>query len=167
MIIPVTIQSGNKVEDENKTIAQNLHSVTANIYVYICIYIVRMTVSKLCIKRDILQTSTKHENGHLWLLIKVINEMNWWDLMVRKGQQKTVSQHVCSWWTVPCFWGSSAERVHSSTPDSSLSALCTAHRAASPCTETGRTLTDRHTDRQTDTQTGQSSLHTVSVCPTV
>lgn len=65
MIIPVTIQSGNKVEDENKTIAQNLHSVTANIYVYICIYIVRMTVSKLCIKRDILQASTKHENGHL------------------------------------------------------------------------------------------------------
>lgn len=65
-------------------------------------------------------------------IIKVINEMNWWDVMV-------ISQHVSSWWSVPSFWRSSADWVHSSTQDSSLSALCTAGRAASPCTETGRT----------------------------
>ena len=58
-----------------------------------------------------------------------------------------VSQRVCGWWTLPGFWGWSAERVHSSTADSSLSALCTARRAASPCTEAGRTLKHTHTHR--------------------
>ena len=54
------------------------------------------------------------------------------------GPRGPALDFIFSRWTVSSLWGSSAERVHSSTPDSSLSALCRAHRAASPGAETAQ-----------------------------
>lgn len=56
--------------------------------------------------------------------------------------EKEEHQRTCPWWRVsfPCSFGRAGQRVHSSTPCSSVSSLCKPETPGSVCTGTGRCL---------------------------